>query len=82
MLLTRIHLDPRNRRAHRDLADPYQMHATLCRAFAGQDKKCPPGSFLWRLETETDAQHRPRLLVQSAAMPNWEALGIAGWLAG
>lgn len=81
MLLSRIHLDPRCREVRRDLADPYQMHATLCRAFAPAQTKCPPGSLLWRLEPETDAQGRPRLLLQSASTPNWAALGIAGWLA-
>ena len=80
MLLHRIHLDPRCREARRDLSDPYQLHATLCRAFSAPDKKCPENEFLWRLEPETDPAGCPRVLVQSRAGPEWEAIGIDGWL--
>ena len=81
MLLHRIHLDLRCREARRDLADPYQLHSTLCRAFSVPDKKCPENAFLWRLEPETDSSGRPRILVQSRAMPDWKAIGVEGWLA-
>jgi len=79
MLLHRIHLNPRSKEARRDLADPYQMHATLCRAFFPQETRCPPGALLWRLEPETDAHDRPRVLVQSKAQPDWTR-APAGWL--
>lgn len=82
MLLHRIHLDPRCREARRDLADPYQLHSTLCRAFSTPDKKCTVNEFLWRLEPETDSAGCPRILVQSRAMPDWDAIGINGWLVG
>lgn len=81
MLLHRIHLDPRCREARRDLADPYQLHSTLCRAFCEPDRKCPEGEFLWRLEPETDAAGLPRILVQSRSMPTWSRIGVQGWLA-
>lgn len=81
MFLHRIHLDPRCREARRDLADPYQLHATLCRAFTAPEKKCPEGEFMWRLEPETDSSGRPRILVQSRTMPDWNGLGVQGWLA-
>jgi len=81
MLLHRIHLNPRSKDARRDLADPYQMHATLCRAFFPEDIRCPKGALLWRLEPETDAQGRPRLLIQSRAAPDWSRLVAADWLA-
>jgi CRISPR system Cascade subunit CasE len=63
------------------LSDPYQMHSTLCRAFASADEKCPEGEFLWRLEPETGADNLPRLLVQSRSQPVWSRIGIADWLA-
>ena len=81
MLLHRIHLDPRSREARRDLADPYQLHATLCRAFSPPDRKCPEGEILWRLEPETGSDGCPRVLVQSRTIPDWEGIGVKGWLA-
>ncbi len=81
MLLHRIHLNPRCKDARRDLADPYQMHATLCRVLFPQSTPCPPGELLWRLEPEADAQGRPRLLIQSRAVPDWSHLLDCGWLA-
>ena len=81
MFLHRIHLDPRCRDARRDLSDPYQLHATLCRAFCPPDRKCPEGEILWRLEPETDPDGCPRILVQSRTMPNWTGIGVKGWLA-
>ncbi|MDA8094656.1 MAG: type I-E CRISPR-associated protein Cas6/Cse3/CasE [Betaproteobacteria bacterium] len=81
MVLHRVHLNPRSRDARRDLADPYQMHATLCRALFPQETPCLPGALLWRLEPETDSQDRPRVLIQSRAAPDWSHLHESGWLA-
>lgn len=81
MLLHRIHLDPRCREARRDLSDPYQLHSTLCRAFSAPDEKCPENTFLWRLEPEMDSAGCPHILVQSRMMPDWNAIGVEGWLA-
>lgn len=80
MFLSRIHLDPRNRDARRDLADPYELHSTLCRAFSPTDRKCPEGEFLWRLEPEADSKRCPRVLIQSRSLPDWTRIGIQGWL--
>lgn len=81
MLLHRIHLNPRCKDARRDLADPYQLHSTLCRAFFPEDIRCPQGALLWRLEPETDSQDRPRVLIQSQAVPDWSRLLASDWLA-
>lgn len=80
MFLHRIHLDPRCREARRDLADPYQLHATLCRAFSEPEQKCPEGEILWRLEPETDSADYPRILVQSRTSVDWTRIGVRGWL--
>ncbi|MHB8764966.1 MAG: type I-E CRISPR-associated protein Cas6/Cse3/CasE [Deferrisomatales bacterium] len=81
MFLHRLHLDPRCREARRDLADPYQLHSTLCRAFSEPERKCPPNEFLWRLEPELDPAGCPRILVQSRSLPNWKRIDSPGWLA-
>jgi CRISPR system Cascade subunit CasE len=81
MFLHRIHLDPRCREARRDLADPYQLHSTLCRAFSKPETKCPESEFLWRLEPETDSSGYPRILVQSRTSPDWTGIGVKDWLA-
>lgn len=80
MFLNRIHLDPQCREARRDLSDPYQLHSTLCRAFSPPSQKCPEGTFLWRLEPETDSSGFPIILVQSQTLPDWEKIGVKGWL--
>lgn len=81
MFLHRIHLNPRCREARRDLADPYQLHATLCRAFCTAEQKCPEGEFLWRLEPEIDAAGCPRILVQSRSVADWARIDTEEWLA-
>lgn len=81
MLLHRIHLDPRCREARRDLADPYQLHSTLCRAFSIPERKCPENEFLWRLEPENDSAGYPRILVQSRQPADWTGIGLKNWLA-
>lgn len=81
MRLHRIHLNPRSKDARRDLSDPYQMHATLSRAFFPPDTPCPPGALLWRQEPETDREGRPRVLIQSYATPDWSRIAVSDWLA-
>ena len=80
MFLHRIYLDPSCREARRDLADPYQLHSTLCRAFCAPDQKCPEGEILWRLEPEAASIGWPHILVQSRSMPNWAGIGVKRWL--
>jgi CRISPR system Cascade subunit CasE len=36
---------------------------------------------MWRLEPETDSAGCPRVLVQSKIFPDWEGIGVQGWLA-
>lgn len=81
MFLHRIHLNPRCREARRDLSDPYQLHATLCRAFSTPDRRCTEGDFLWRLEPETSRAGYPRILVQSRTEADWSRIGVKDWLA-
>ena len=82
MFLSRIHLNQRCKEARRDLSDPYQLHSTLCRAFAKPESPCPEGEFMWRLEPETDVTGQARVLVQSKTVPDWAGIGVEGWLAG
>ena len=81
MFLHRIHLNLRCKEARRDLANPYELHSTLCRAFCESERKCPSGEFLWRLEPETDSDGAPRVLVQSRSLPEWSRIGVQRWLA-
>jgi CRISPR system Cascade subunit CasE len=81
MFLHRLHLNLRSRDVRRDLADPYQMHATLCRAFSPSEEKCPPGTFLWRLEPESGPGGSARILVQSSVPAKWERILVRDWLA-
>ena len=80
MYLSRIHLNPLCKEVRRDLADPYQLHSTLCRAFCGPEEKCPPGEILWRMEPERESAALPCLLVQSRSLPDWSKIGVHGWL--
>lgn len=75
MYLTRLTLDPRSAQARRDLADAYDMHRTLVRAFVASDAQAPP-RFLWRLEAGANLWANPALLVQSSEPGNWDALQV------
>ncbi|MGL5490807.1 MAG: type I-E CRISPR-associated protein Cas6/Cse3/CasE [Shewanella sp.] len=70
--LSRLMLNPRSRAVRRDLANPYDLHRTLARAFA-PDEGTVPARFLWRLEVTANWQ-QPQLLVQSQTKGNWELL--------
>lgn len=75
MYLSRLILNPRSRQVRNELADPYEMHRTVCNAF-------PNGLF----KTERNAENAtnilfrvdlhprtriPTLLVQSREKPGW-----------
>ena len=79
MLLHKMHLDLRCKEVRRDVADPYEMHSTLCRAFSSSEKKCPPGTFLWRLEPETSTIGMPIIIVQSTVIPDWSRILVSDW---
>lgn len=72
LYLSRLILNPRSKEARRDLANPYDLHRTLSRAFA-PDEETTPERFLWRLETTVNWQ-QPQLLVQSQTAGNWARL--------
>lgn len=72
MYLTRLTLNPKDRRALRDLASPYEMHRTLSRAFPSASEG-GPGRVLFRVEPVRDGQP-PTVLVQSDKEPNWSVL--------
>ena len=72
MYLSRLILNPRHRRVQKEVAQPYQMHRSLMKAFPDNLR---PGDerVLFRLETH------PRtgaltLLVQSLTLPDWSWL--------
>jgi CRISPR system Cascade subunit CasE len=78
MYLSRLILNPRSRQVRHELADPYEMHRTIARAF-------PVGGFrVDRKNSEAtgvlfrvDFQPRngiPSLLVQSQQRPDWSFL--------
>jgi CRISPR system Cascade subunit CasE len=78
MYLSRLILNPRSRQVRSELADPYEMHRTIWRAF-------PQGVFkvnrqddaaagvLFRVEVHPRTGV-PTLLVQSRLKPNWSFL--------
>ena len=69
MYLSQLTLDPRHRQVRRDLANRYDLHATLCWSFADQQQARP----LWRMELARPGEP-PRLLVQSLVPPRWERI--------
>ena len=71
MYLSKLILNPRNRRVQKEVARPYQMHRTLMRAFPdnlGQGTE----RVLYRLEAGRDGGLH--LLVQSRTQPDWSWL--------
>jgi CRISPR system Cascade subunit CasE len=72
MYLSRLILNPRNRRVQREVADPYQMHRSLMRAFP-DDLDKGAERVLFRLET-SPRSGALTLLVQSWALPDWSWL--------
>lgn len=72
MHLSRLTLNSRLARVRQDLANPYEMHSTLSRAFAVGPTERPSRS-LWRLEPMR-ADGLPAILVQSHERPRWDAI--------
>ncbi|MGA9347990.1 MAG: type I-E CRISPR-associated protein Cas6/Cse3/CasE [Anaerolineae bacterium] len=72
MYLSRLILNPRNRRVQKEVAAPYQMHRSLMKAFP-DDLEPEAERVLFRLDTNprTDAL---TLLVQSLTLPDWSWL--------
>lgn len=72
MWISKLALDLRSPTARRDLASPYEMHRTLCRAVS-QPLKQGQERLLWRLEP-TRSTEPPVVLVQTLTQPDWSVL--------
>ena len=71
MHLSRLTLNARHRQAQSDLRNPYDLHRSLCFAWADEGEALPEGERpLWRL----DGEHPPVVLVQSRCAPDWGRL--------
>jgi len=71
MLLSRLILNPRSRQAQREIANPYEMHRTIMRAFPAEISEHERILFRLKIHSQTGI---PTLLVQSKGKPDW------GWL--
>jgi len=79
MYLSKLTLNPYCRLAMRDLADPYQMHRTIMRAFPSRQDG-GPGRVLFRVEP-TSHDDPKVVLVQSDKKPDWSVLeALPGYL--
>ncbi len=71
MYLSQLILDPHTRQVRRELANPYEMHRTLLRAFPSAENG-GSGRVLFRVETPTQpTQTTLAVLVQSEKAPDW-----------
>ena len=68
--LSRLLLNPRSRRVQRELADPYEMHRTVMKAFATELQN--DERILFRVDLPRAGA--PSLLVQSQYEPDWNDL--------
>ena len=75
MYLSRLTLNPRTRRVQRELANPYELHRTLLRAYP--DALLKTERILYRVETDPRSGV-PAVLLQSHARPDWAWLGEPG----
>lgn len=74
MYLSRLILNPRSRQVQRELADPYELHRTVCRAFPDANyKENEPSGILFRVDLHPKTR-LPTLLVQSQLQPEWSFL--------
>ena len=71
MVLSRLILNPRSRQVRSELADLYELHRTVMKAFAGQSQA--GGRVLFRVDLHPHTGV-PTLLVQSGSAPNWDFL--------
>lgn len=74
MYLTRLILNPRSRQVRNELADPYEMHRTVCKALPDANyKDNEPSGILFRVDLHPRTRI-PTLLVQSHQKPDWSFL--------
>lgn len=71
MYLSRLILNPRSRQVRNELADPWEMHRTVCKAFPGANFKDNESTgVLFRVDLHPKTR-LPTLLVQSLQQPDW-----------
>ncbi len=71
MYLSRLILNPRSRQVRNELADPYELHRTICKAFPDANfKDNEPSGILFRVDLHPRT-YIPTLLVQSRQKPDW-----------
>jgi CRISPR system Cascade subunit CasE len=74
MYLSRLILNPRSRQVRNELADPYEMHRTVCKAIPDANyKDNEPSGILFRVDLHPRTRI-PTLLVQSRQQPDWSFL--------
>lgn len=74
MYLSRLILNPRSRQVRNELADPYEMHCTVCKALPTANyKDNEPSGILFRVDLHPRTRI-PTLLVQSHQKPDWAFL--------
>jgi len=73
VFLSKLTLNPRDRQTRCDLAQPYEMHRTLWRAFPPRE----PGRVLFRVDADR-FRGKPVVLVQSDGQPEWQSLPESG----
>jgi CRISPR system Cascade subunit CasE len=66
--LSRLFLNPRSWAVRRDLANPYEMHRTIMKAYSKISRQ--DHRILYRLENNTQTGF-PLLIVQSPVAPDW-----------
>lgn len=75
MYLSRIILNSRSHQARSELANVYELHRTVMRAFAGRATEADRVLFRMDIHPKTGI---PTLLVQSSLEPDWSFLKEAG----
>lgn len=74
MYLSRLILNPRSRQVQHELADPYELHRTISRAFPDANYTDNESSgVLFRIDLHPRTRI-PTLIVQSRQQPHWDFL--------
>lgn len=78
MYLSRLILNPWSRQVMSEMANPYEMHRTIMRAFPSAEEG-GPGRVLFRVDISR-ANNVPTVLVQSDMEPDWSFLSSKDYL--
>ena len=73
MFLSKLWLDPHHPKVRRDLANVYELHRSLLRAFPNREVG-GPGRVLFRVDLGRGESREPVVLVQSEHRPEWSRL--------